>query len=119
MAMCIVDDPTLALIARFVIKDINNISISDENYLKQQLAEIKDHIGNVPEEEQEQIAMAWIREHAERYRAEWLKRKFSKMLHDRKCPDCPLVHTNSTSHCIIHRRWIGLLEEYLADEICS
>ena len=117
--MCIVDDPTLALIARFVVNDIDNISISDENYLKQQLVEIRNHIGDATGEDRNRIAMAWIREHAERYRSEWLKKKFSKILHDRKCPDCPLFNSNSTSHCIIHRRWIGLLEEYLADEINS
>ena len=117
--MCIVDDPTLALIARFVIKDIDQLSISDENYLKMQLDEIRQHIGNAPPEEQERIALAWIREHAERFRDEWRKKNFSRILHDRRCPDCPLLHNESTSHCIIHKRWIGLLEEYLADDISS
>ena len=117
--MCIVDDPTLALIARFVVKDINNISVSDENYLKQQCTELRSYIGNATGAEQEQIALTWIRDHAERYREEWLKSNFAKILHDKRCPDCPIIDNHSTSHCIIHRRWIGLLEEYLADEINS
>jgi len=44
--MCIIDDPMLALIARFVVEDIDSISISDETYLQHQIAEIRSHIEN-------------------------------------------------------------------------
>ena len=117
--MYALDDPTLALITRFVVSDIDELDISDENYLKTQVAEIRRHIENAPAGQQEQMAMAWIREHAERFREQWHRKSFSRALHDRRCPDCPLVGNQSTSHCIIHRRWVGLLEEYLADEINS
>jgi hypothetical protein len=119
MVMSIPDDPMFALIARFVVKDINHLTISDEHYLQQQLAEIKRHVQNAPEDKRQHIAMEWIKEHAERYRKEWQKRAISKIMSDSRCPDCPLVHGSSTSYCIIHRRWMGLLKEYIRGDINS
>ncbi|MGB5297315.1 MAG: hypothetical protein WBN08_01910 [Thiogranum sp.] len=68
------DDPTLALIARFVVEDVDELKLSDERYLQHQLNEIKRQIEKFPEEQQEQFALAWIREHAERYRRDWRKK---------------------------------------------
>ena len=81
--MCIIDDPMLALIARFVVEDIDNISISDEHYLKHQVAEIRSCIENAPKKQQQQLALAWIKEHAEHYRQEWKKKTFSKIVLDK------------------------------------
>jgi hypothetical protein len=117
--MCIIDDPMLALIARFVVEDIDNLSISDEAYLRQQVAEIRSYIENAPGKQQQQLALAWIKEHAEQYRQEWQRRTFSKIVLDRKCVDCPLTHDGSKSSCVIHSRWVVLLNEYIADEIGS
>ena len=119
MKLSILDDPTLALIARFVVKDIDQLELSNETYLRHQLAEIKRYVSQFPEQEQEAVALAWIKEHAERYRDEWQKRKLSEVLPGQRCPDCPLTHDSSTSFCIIHRRWVGLLNEYVAGEINS
>ena len=66
--MCIIDDPMLALIARFVVEDIDNISISDEMFLRHQVAEIRSYIEKAPRKQQQQLALAWIKEHAEQYR---------------------------------------------------
>ncbi len=117
--MCIIDDPMLALIARFVVEDIDNLSIPDDIFLQHQVAEIGSYIENVPEKQQQQLALAWIKEHAEQYRQVWRKRTFSKVVLDKRCADCPLIHDSSKSSCIIHSRWVVLLKEYVADEISS
>ena len=117
--MCIIDDPMLALIARFVVEDIDNISISDEMYLHQQVDEIRSYIENAPEEQQQKLALAWIKEHAEQYRQEWQRRTLSKIVLDKRCVDCPLINDSSKSSCVIHSRWVVLLNEYTADEIGS
>ena len=46
--MCVIDDPMLALIARFVVEDIDNLSISDEIFLQHQVAEIGSYIEDAP-----------------------------------------------------------------------
>jgi hypothetical protein len=117
--MCIIDDPMLALIARFVVEDIDDLSISDEIYLQHQVAEIRRHIENAPRKQQQQLALAWIKEHAEQYRQEWHRRALSKKVLDKRCVDCPLINDSSKSSCVIHSRWIVLLNEYIADEIDS
>ena len=117
--MCIIDDPMLALIARFVVEDIDNISISDETYLQHQVAEIRSHIENSPRKQQQQLALAWIKEHAEQYRQEWQRRTLSEIALDKRCSDCPLVRDGSNSSCVIHSKWVVLLKEYIADEIDS
>ena len=117
--MCIIDDPMLALIARFVVEDIDNPSISDETYLQHQVAEIRSHIENSPREQQQQLALAWIKEHAEQYRQEWQRRTLSRIAPDKRCTDCPLVRDGSNSSCVIHSKWVVLLKEYIADEIDS
>ena len=117
--MCIIDDPTLALIARFVVEDIDNLSISDETFLLSQVAEIRSHIENAPRKQQQQLALTWIKEHAEQYRQEWHRRTLSKMVQDKRCVDCPLVHGSYKFSCAIHSRWVVLLNEYIADEIDS
>ena len=117
--MCIIDDPMLALIARFVVGDIDNLSVSDEMFLQHQVIEIRSYIENAPREQQQQLALAWIKEHAEQYRREWQRKTFSKIVLDKKCADCPLIHDSSKSFCVIHSRWTVLLNECIADEISS
>ena len=117
--MCIIDDPMLALIARFVVEDIDNLSVSDEMYLQHQVAEIRSCIENSPEEQQQQLALVWIKEHAKQYRREWQRKTFSNMAINKRCTDCPLVKDDSDSSCFIHSRWVLLLKEYIADEISS
>jgi hypothetical protein len=109
----------LALIARFVVEDIDNISTSDEYFLQYQVAEIRSYIENAPGEQQQQLALTWIEEHAEQYRQQWQRRAFSKIVLNKRCADCPLVHDGSKSCCTIHSRWLVLLREYIADEISS
>lgn len=117
--MCIIDDPMLALIARFVVEDIDNISTSDESFLQHQVAEIKSYTENAPTEQRQQLALEWIEEHAEQYRQQWQKRVISRMILDKRCADCPLIHDSSKSFCTIHSRWLVLFKKYMADEISS
>ena len=118
--MCIIDDPMLALIARFVVEDLDNINISDEIFLQQQITEIRSHIGkSQTKQKQQQLALEWIKEHAEQYRQEWRRRTFSKAVLDKRCADCPLIHDDSSSFCVIHSKWVVLLKKYVADEIGS
>jgi len=117
--MSIIDDPVLALIARFVVDDLDNLSISDEAFLKNQVETIYSHINNAPEEQQQQLALAWIKEHAERYRQEWFRKSLTKSVSDKRCQDCPLQHGSGTQYCSIHSKWIILLNEYVTDKIDS
>jgi len=117
--MCKTDDPLLALIARFVVEDIDNIKVSDEAFLQLQLTEMKKHLESGPKEQRQQLALAWITKHAEQYRNEWQRRTLSKMVLDRRCADCPLTKGGSSSYCAIHGRWALLLKEYMADQISS
>jgi len=87
--------------------------------MKHQLTEIKKQIEKFPEQQQEQFALAWIRENAERYRQDWQKRIFTETALAKRCEDCPLVHDHSTFSCIIHKRWVSLLRKYAAGEINS
>jgi hypothetical protein len=117
--MSIIDDPVLALIARFVVDDLDNLSISDEAFLKSQVETIYSHINNAPEEQQQQLALAWIKEHAESYRQEWFRKSLTKSVSDKRCQDCPLQHGSSKQYCSIHSKWIILLNEYVTDKIDS
>ena len=118
--MGVIDDPMLALIARFVVEDIDNLCIPDEIFLQQQVDEIKCHIGGADGEERHRLALQWITEHAERYRREWQKKELSRITLNKRCADCPLVRRNTNKpFCTIHNRWASLLREYLADQITS
>jgi len=117
--MCIIDDPMLALIARFVVEDIDNLKISDEMFLQHQVTEIIRHVEKSPEKQQQQLALEWIKEYAEQYRQDWRRKAFSRVVLDKECADCPLIHDSSSTFCIIHRKWVVLLKEYVADEIGS
>ena len=117
--MIIIDDPVLALIARFVVDDLDDLSISDEAFLKSQVETICSHINNAPEEQQQQLALAWIKEHAERYRQEWFRKSLTKSVSDKRCQDCPLQHGSGKEFCAIHSKWIILLNEYVTDKIDS
>lgn len=119
-SMGVIDDPMLALIARFVVEDVDDLGIPDEVFLQQQVDEIKRHVGDAEGEEQQRRALQWTKEQAERYRREWQKRELSRLILDRRCADCPLVHHGTNKpFCVIHQRWAALLREYLADQISS
>ena len=117
--MYIIDDPMLALIARFVVEDVDNLSISDETYLQQQVTDLKRYIEQSPGKQKDQLALEWIREHAERYRQVWQRKTFSRIALEKRCADCPLLQDDKKYSCVIHSRWVALLTKYIAGEIGS
>ena len=117
--MTILDDSLLALIARFVVDDIEHLSIPDENFLKHQVLEIKNHIENVPKEQKQKIILEWIQEHAEQYRKHWHQKAITQILLHKRCSDCPLIDDGISENCAIHEQWINLLKDYLAGKVDS
>ena len=111
------DDPTLALIARFIVKDFDDISLSEETFLKSQYDMLRRRVSRVPVEKQEDVILEWILNHAEQYREQWRQGVFSRMLLNKRCLDCPLVHCGPDRFCEIHSRWEILLNEYVSGKI--
>lgn len=117
--MSMLDDPTLALITRFVVDDIDNLSMSEERFLRHQVIEIKSLIENQPVEHHQQIIFDWIKSHAENYRHEWHQKSLRRILIKKRCSDCPLVHQDEMTNCVIHQRWSVLLKHYLGGKLAT
>ena len=113
------DDPILALIARFVVKDFDDISMPEEIFLKSQYDMLRRRVSSVPSEKQEDVILEWIVDHAEQYREQWRQGIFSRMLSNNRCLDCPLVHCGPDKFCEIHSSWVKLLNEYVGGKINS
>lgn len=116
--MYIVDDPTLALITRFV-GDSSHSEDSDTAFLRQQGATIEAYVERFPADEREARALQWIEANAMAYRRQSQKRAAIDVLANRRCPDCPLSGGDECTQCAIHDRWLTLLRSYAADEISS
>lgn len=119
MAMSFVDDPTLALIVRFVTDDIDALSDADEEFLKQQLEEIHQLVANEAADQRQQIILDWIKEYAEQYRNQWHTTALTRLLSESRCKDCPLIRQGDDRQCVIHHRWTLLLEKYLTGGIST
>ncbi len=116
--MFIVDDPMLALIARFRV-DIDNFDVSYKQFLNQQIQTMKQYVEQYPENQQQKKALEWIEKHARNYRQEWQKRILSERVERQKCPDCPLVGDTRSTTCEIHDQWFRLLQRYVEKKITS
>ena len=116
--MYIVDDPTLALITRFVGGAAAS-ELSDELFFRQQLAAIEAYIDRFPVAEREARALAWIEANARQYRRQWQKQAAIDVLASSRCPDCPLSGGDRQTPCAIHRRWLTLLRRYASDQLSS
>ena len=62
--MYIVDDPTLALIARFV-GETHDVNVSDADFLFGQVAAIKRYVRQFPVAERQSRALQWIETYAQ------------------------------------------------------
>lgn len=111
-----VDDPMLALIARFVASEKEG-SAHAEEYMQRQVEAIRAYVGQFPSEERNTRAVEWIERHAEQYREAWQRRHLPKRLLDLRCTDCPLADGGILHHCEIHDRWSDLLTRYTDEEI--
>lgn len=116
--MYIADDPTLALITRFV-GDAQNLNLSDADFLFQQIAAIEQYVEPFPAEERQERALEWIAAHARHYRQQWQKQAAVGVLAHARCTDCPLDGGSRTAPCAVHERWLNLLRRYAATEISS
>jgi len=116
--MYIVDDPTLALITRFV-GDSSHPDISDTEFFHRQVAAIEEYVERFPPQEQEHRARAWIEANAIKYRQQWQKQAAINVLAKARCPDCPLSGGDQRTPCVIHTRWLKLLRQYAASELSS
>lgn len=116
--MYIADDPTLALITRFV-GETDDLDLSDAEFLLQQIAAIEQYVVSFPAEERETRALEWIERHARHYRQQWQKQAAVGVLTHARCPDCPLTGGDRTTPCAIHARWLELLRRYATAEISS
>ena len=116
--MYIVDDPTLALITRFV-GDSSHPEVSDTEFIRQQVAAIEEYVECFPPQERELRALAWIEANAVKYRQQWQKRAAIDVLAKTRCPDCPLSGGDERAPCAIHARWLMLLRRYAANELSS
>ena len=116
--MYIADDPTLALITRFV-GEAEHLDLSDAEFLLQQIAAIEQYVAPFPAEERQNRALEWVETYARRYRQQWQKQAAVGVLAHARCPDCPLDGGNRTAPCAIHDRWLELLRRYATTEMSS
>ena len=116
--MYIVDDPMLALIARFVGGQAAP-GVSDEAFMQRQIEAIRAYVERFPDEEREMRAREWIEGYARQYRQRWQMSVISEQSGESRCPDCPLLGDRGTSRCAVHDRWLRLLNSYVAGEISS
>lgn len=114
--MYIVDDPTLALITRFV-GEAHDLHLSDAEFLFEQITVIQRDVERFPADERHARALEWIETYAQQYRQKWQKQAAVKVLAQSRCPDCPLEGGKRSMPCSVHTRWLELLRRYAADEM--
>jgi len=113
-----VDDPTLALLSRFV-GDTHDLQLSDAEFLLQQVAAIEHYTKQFPAEERQARALEWIETYALQYRRQWRRQAVIDALAQMRCADCPLTGGDESSPCAIHARWLTLLRRYADEELTS
>ena len=116
--MNIVDDPTLALLTRFV-GDTHDLELSDAEFLLQQVAAIERYIRPFPAAERQARALEWIEAYALQYRRQWRRQAVIDALAQMRCVDCPLTGSDESSPCAVHARWLNLLQRYADEELSS
>ena len=88
--------------------------------MRLQVHRIREHIAAFPETERETEAIAWIEQHARRFRQECRGKLIATaMALETRCDDCPLTREPDQTVCAIHERWGQLLQEYLDKTISS
>lgn len=116
--MYIVDDPMLALIARFVGIDKYQ-GVSEQEFLQHQVEAIRSYVASFPDQERNERAINWVEQYAEQYRKNWQRNYLVRWLQELRCPDCPLANSHAMRHCKIHDQWSDLLVRYVEEKISS
>jgi hypothetical protein len=117
MAAFVVDDSSLALIARFV-GGPGEVERIDAAFLTHQVEAIQEYVGRYPSSEREGRALEWIEANAAQYRKAWHEQVAIEALARTRCPDCPLCEGDE-SPCDIHSEWLALLRRYVARDMSS
>ena len=109
--MYIVDDPTLALMIRFM-GSAEALNLSDADFLFKQLDAIERYVSQYPADERQGRALEWIETHARDYRQRWQQQAAAQQMARVRCSDCPLTEGRPDAPCPVHRRWLALLRRY-------
>ena len=115
-----IDDPLLAMILRFVVAEADS-DLPHEACMRLQVALIQDHIAAFPAEERETHAMAWVEQHARRFRDDCRGKLIAAALTNEasRCRDCPLLETGDGGICAVHERWTTLVHQYVDERLSS
>jgi len=113
-----IDDPMLALIARFAACCTDQ-KVSEEAFLRHQCEQICDHVKDYPEDQRQERALEWIMHNAEAFRRKWHEKAVAQEAPSSRCPDCPLEGQDDATTCEIHERWLDLLNRYVDRDISS
>jgi len=113
-----IDDPMLALIARFA-GCCDRLDVSEETFLRQQLDEIRGYVGRFPQDEKQERALEWIARNAEQYRSDWTSNLVADQASSSRCPDCPLESRGDGGYCEVHDGWLDVLKLYIVGETSS
>ncbi|WP_428623063.1 hypothetical protein [Sedimenticola sp.] len=116
--MFIVDDPILALIVRFAVRD-REINGTDEAFLRRQVETLKQYLKRFPESEHGDKVIEWIAEYAAEYRLSWQRQVVSRQAGKTRCRDCPMNTFGEDVFCQVHYKWMELLRRYSRDEMNS
>lgn len=112
------DDPTLALIARFAAC-CEDPAVSEDAFLRQQRDQIREYVESYPSEQRQERALEWIMRNAEVYRRKWHENVVVDQAPNSQCPDCPMERRQQAGTCEIHERWLGLLNDYVSRKVSS
>lgn len=113
-----IDDPMLALIARFA-GCCGDLDASEDAFLRRQCCQIREFVERYPTDQRQERALEWIARNAEEYRRKWQKDLVTDQATVNRCPDCPLERQDETVTCEIHDHWLELLNRYVADGTSS
>jgi hypothetical protein len=113
-----IDDPMLALIARFAAC-CSELEGNEETFLRQQYEQVRGFVEGYPESERQERALEWIARNAEGYRRKWQRQLVREEASTSRCPDCPLTRLDDTTTCEIHARWLDLLKRYVSGATSS
>lgn len=113
-----IDDPMLALIARFA-GCCSDTKVSEEVFLREQVLQVRAYIESFPPDQNQERALEWISRNAEGYRRKWQRELMEGEALASRCHDCPLERQCDMMPCEIHDLWLTLLKGYAAGKVSS
>ncbi len=112
------DDPLLSMILRFISSE-NSLEQTGKIFIERQFSDLKKYVSQFPKADEEKMALAWIGKYAREYRRNWEQKIASAYGCKTQCADCPMILKGQTKHCVIHQKWIELLDAYCHDAIST